>query len=387
MFDPSDELMRRLREANEQLLSATFRAEDFAAEAERARVLAVESEERFRSLVLASSAIVWRADAGGRIAFEPEVWFTLTGFALSGEGGGSNSWLDAVHVDDRGRISELWRTAVDTSTGYACEHRLLRKAGGYGWVAARAVPIRRNGVAREWIGMMTDISERKEMERAREQFMAILGHDLQSPLAAISISAEALQRCKLEPPFGYLVDEIKKTATTMSELVRDVMDFARGRLAGGIPLVLKSCDLVTLCTDVVAQTTCVYPDRSITIAASGALVGEWDARRLSQAIANLLTNAVAHGRDPIAVTLSADSDSATVCVTNHGPTIPHEKFATLFEPFRRASDARVLTRGLGLGLYIVSEIVRAHGGTITVSSANDITTFVLRIPRTNARST
>jgi PAS domain S-box-containing protein len=369
-----DDLLRQMRDANERLVVASLRAERLAEEAERARATAADSEERFRSLVIASSAVAWRAGADGVIAFEPEAWLMFTGVAV-----GEGDWLDAVHADDRARVKERWQVAVATSTLYVCEHRLRRRAGGDAWVVARAVPIIRDGVAREWIGMMTDITERIELERAREQFMAILGHDLRSPLTAISLSAEVLQHLHLEDPFGGLVNDIRATSQRMGALVYDLMDFARGRFGRGIPVARRPCDLGKICDAIIAETRRAHPNRQIRITASGDFRGDWDPARLGQLLSNLVENAFAHGEGLIDVSLRDEDDRVSIVVANHGATIPPEVLPTLFEPFGRSGTAR---QGLGLGLYIVSEIARAHDGSVAVASADDLTTFTVTMRRT-----
>jgi len=360
-------LVRQMREANEKLIVATVRAEHLAE-------VAADNEERFRSLVRASSAIVWQADAHGQIAFEPEAWQAVTGAAPS------TDWLEAVHPDDRAHVDRLWRLAVATSSVYECEHRLLRKAGGYAWVASRGVPILRDGTPREWIGMMTDISKRVETDLAREQFIAILGHDLRTPLTAISISAQALRHLALASPYGAMVVAIDQTSRRMVSLVSDVMDFARGRLGSGIPLVRRPCDLAAVFAEIVGEIERTAPDRTIRFTTTGDLTGEWDAGRLGQVMTNLLANAVRHGQDPITVTLTGSPDDVALRVSSHGPAIPAEVRTRLFEPFVRATNART-GAGLGLGLYIVSEIVHAHDGTVGVTSDDDATTFTVRLPR------
>jgi PAS domain S-box-containing protein len=335
--------------------------------------------------VQASSAIVWRADSSGTIAFASDAWLAFTGVRL--DTSVSGGWLEAVHADDRERVQARWLLALATSTLYECEHRLQRQAGGYAWVASRAVPILRDGVAREWIGMMTDITERIELEQAREQFMAILGHDLRSPLTAISISGQALQHLKLEPPYGLLVDDLVEASTRRAALINDVMDFARGRLGGGIPLTRKRCDVGALFAQLVAEHARSHPSRSISFTSTGNVCGEWDAGRLAQVMTNLLGNAITHGEGAIGVSLVGAAEAITLRVASHGPAIPPEVLAKIFEPFGRPSERNSSAKpGLGLGLYIVSEIAHAHGGTVDVRSSADETVFVVRLPRATSET-
>lgn len=375
--DALADLVRQMREANEMLVVAGINAERLAEETEAARVTAADSEERFRSLVIASSTIVWRAEPSGRVEPEPDGWLAFTGMVLN-QPPRQHDWLDAVHPDDRARAHERWCEAVAAAKVYTCEHRLHRATGGYAWISARGVPILRNGVAREWIGTMTDISERIEIERAREQFMAILSHDLRGPLASVSISADALKTLELDQPYGYLVDEISRTSRRMGKLIHDIMDFARTRLGSGMPIVARPCNLAVVVAEITAEIVRVHPDRAIATSSTGDLRGEWDPGRLGQVVANLLGNAIAHGVGAIQIALVGKDREVELSVTNHGPTIPAAARATLFEAF---THDRSRNTGLGLGLYIVSEIVRGHGGVVRVTSESETTVFSVTLPR------
>ncbi len=169
----------------------------------------------------------------------------------------------------------------------------------------------------------------------------------------------------------------------MEAMIRDVLDFARGRLGGGIPIAPRSCDLGVLCTEAVAEMKQAYPTRLVTFEGSGDLRGEWDPSRIEQVLSNLLGNALQHGVGAIHMTSSLDGDEVVMTVHNQGLPIPAAQVSTLFEPF--STQVRGVPRlrdGLGLGLYIASEITRAHRGSLSVSSAaGEGTTFVVRLPR------
>src|SRR6188768_24977 len=144
-------LLEQMREANEKLVLATLRAEEMAAEADAARVEIADSEERFRSLVTASAAVVWYANAEGRIHVDPDSWRAFTGLDVDSQEE-EPGWRHAVHPDDREAVRESWIRATTTRTVYSHQHRLRRPNGTYAWVVSRAVPIPRNGAPREWIG-------------------------------------------------------------------------------------------------------------------------------------------------------------------------------------------------------------------------------------------
>ena len=217
-------------------------------------------------------------------------------------------------------------------------------------------------------------------------FIGILGHDLRNPLATILTGLGLLDG--LPDRQTKIITKLTRSAHRMEAMIRDVLDFARGRLGGGIPVALTRCDLRGICEDAVEEMKQAYPARSISFEGVGDLRGEWDPDRVEQVLSNLLGNAVTHGADPILVTSRDEGDEVVTTVHSQGPPIPTALIPTLFEPFN--STARVAGKpgeGLGLGLYIASEIVHAHGGTISVSSVQgEGTAFAIRWPRTHPPS-
>jgi PAS domain S-box-containing protein len=338
-----------------------------------------ESEERFRSLVTASAAVVWYANAEGRKYVDPESWRAFTGLDVDTQQE-EPGWRHAVHPDDREAVSEAWSRAIATRTIFSHQHRLRRPNGTYAWVVSRGVPIERNGLVREWIGMMTDVSDRVLMEEARDRFIGILGHDLRNPLSAIMTSAELLTDGGLRGVFARAVERIQRSTERMNSMIGDVLDFARGRLGGGIPIERESCNLGRIAGDEVDEMMQAFPGRVIRCEATGDLAGEWDADRIEQLLSNLIGNSVQHGVDPITVSVRDAGDLVVVTIHNGGPPIPPATLPRLFEPFQRGAPGT--SEGLGLGLYIASEIVRAHQGTIAVTSSEDEgTTVTVSLPR------
>lgn len=372
-------LLEQMREANEKLVLATLRAEQMAAEADAARLEIAESEERFRSLVTASAAVVWYANAEGRVHVDPDSWRTFTGLDVDTQEE-EPGWLHAVHPDDREAVRESWQRAAAMGEVYTHQLRLRRPNGTYAWVAARGVPIPRTGPVREWIGMMTDVSDRVLVEEARERFIGILGHDLRNPLSAITTSADLLAEAGLRGMFARAVERIGRSAHRMSAMIGDLLDFARGRLGGGIPIKREPCDLGRIAGEEVDEMRQAFPGREIRWEATGDLRGQWDAGRIEQLLSNLLGNSIQHGVDPIAISARDEGEVVVVTVHNGGRPIPPETLPHLFEPFQQR--ARDDSDGLGLGLYIAGEIVRAHRGTIGVtSSEREGTTVTVVLPR------
>jgi signal transduction histidine kinase len=260
---------------------------------------------------------------------------------------------------------------------------LCRHDGGTLWVFSRGVPLPlAGGPVREWIGMMTDVSARKRVEETRERFIGVLGHDLRSPLTAIKLGAQTLERADdLPEHHASMVNLMTRCSNRMERMIADVLDFARGRLGDGIKLVCEPTNFGEVCGAAISELRLANPEHSITFESSDDLAGVWDPDRLAQTLTNLVSNAVVHGVGPIRVTAHADGDAVVLEVHNRGNPIPPEDMHLVFEPFRRSSN-HGRGGGLGLGLYIVSEIVRAHGATISVRSTLEHgTTFSSRWPR------
>lgn len=378
-----DDLQRmqlQMCDANEKLLLGTIRAAALAEEADAARAEAARNEERFRTLVMTSCALLWRASADGRVQFDPATWTRFTGLEA---GPGEWDLLDAVHPEDRDRVREAWTRAITSLTPYECKHRLRTADGGYAWMLARAAPIPVSGPASEWVGMLTDITDSVRIDEARDRFIGILGHDLRTPLGAILMGAGLLE--DLSESQADVVARITRSAHRMEAMIRDVLDFARGRLGGGIPIKSTACDLGVVCTEVVAEIKQAYPGRVVTFEGLGDLRGEWDPDRIEQVLSNVLGNAIQHGVGAIHVTSRADGHDVVTTVHNQGVPIPASRIPTLFEPFSaQVCGVTGVRDGLGLGLYIASEIIRAHGGSISVSSRQDEgTSFVIRLPRSS----
>ena len=216
----------------------------------------------------------------------------------------------------------------------------------------------------------------------REQFIAVLGHDLRNPLFAISAGAEMLLRKFPDPARDKLVQHILTSARRATRLVDDVLDFTRGSMGKGIPVNIEPCpDLEEALRHVIAEIQSVHPDRSILSSIGDLRDVQCDRERVAQLASNLVANAVTHGDRAGAVVVSAQSDQATfvLSVKNQGQ-IAEEALPHLFTPSSRPTGDTPQA-GLGLGLYIASEIAGSHGGTLdVVSNAEQGTIFTFSLP-------
>ena len=225
----------------------------------------------------------------------------------------------------------------------------------------------------------------EDLAKLQEQFIAVLGHDLRSPLQAVSLGVELLMQAPLNAKWERHLLLMQRSCVRMDELIHDILDFARGRLGGGIPLALRTDgELEPQLRHVVSEVQAANSDHLIDIDIRLHHPVRCDDRRVAQLLGNLLANAVTHGGDdqPISVLARSDESQFELSVSNRGQPIPANVLARLFEPFWRAESDRPAL-GLGLGLYISAEIAKAHGGTLEVSSSVDAgTRFLFRMPLT-----
>lgn len=227
-----------------------------------------------------------------------------------------------------------------------------------------------------------DLLEEREASELREQFIAVLGHDLRNPLASISAGMRALQRTPLDEKASSVVHLVQNSVRRMSRLIDDVMDLARGRLAGGIPLARDGDGgLEPVLHQVVDETVMSWPQRRIEVEFDMQEAVVCDSSRIGQLCSNLLGNAVAHGAVdmPVVVRVSARDGMFRLTVANGGEPIPPAALEKLFQPFFRGI-VRPGQQGLGLGLYIAAEIARAHGGDLGVVSTPAETRFTFQMP-------
>ncbi|QRK10836.1 PAS domain S-box protein [Archangium violaceum] len=243
-------------------------------------------------------------------------------------------------------------------------------------------------LARAWLYE----EERRAKEEARQraeleqQFLGVVSHDLRNPLMAISLGARTLQRMEKPAPEALLrtAGRIANSADTMGRMISDLLDFTRGRLGGGIPLERERNEMVRLCREVIDEFSVTHPDRDIRLEGDALCEGQWDGPRMRQVLSNLLSNALRHAREgsAVCVRVLAREGEVELSVFNEGAPIPEELLPVLFEPFRRGMSKFRPSGSLGLGLYIVRQVVEGHGGRVEVSTGEAGTTFTVRVSQT-----
>src|SRR3954447_18578167 len=217
----------------------------------------------------------------------------------------------------------------------------------------------------------------------REQFIAILGHDLRNPLAAVAACGEVLEKKSTDPALVIVASRLGTNVRRMSALIDDVLDFARARLGGGLGVQIEEVDdIESKLSAVVTELRDSHPTREISCHIDAPRRLRCDAARVQQLASNLLGNALTHGsaRGPVRFTATIQGDALMLEVRNDGGAIPPDSVDKIFEPFwrRATSDKR---EGLGLGLHICAQIVKAHNGAIhVISTKEDGTKFTVRLP-------
>jgi PAS domain S-box-containing protein len=290
-------------------------------------------------------------------------------------------------------LEQLRRRVLSGDAG-ASEAMSTLIAGGCRHYLVHYEPLRGAGGAVVGLtGASVDVTELKQAQAElaqelvfRERMMGILGHDLRNPVSAVLGLAGLL---RLQNGASDKTREglqvIEQSARRMNEMIGTLLDFTQLRFRGSLPIMTNEVDLDELAHALVEELRVAHRGRQIELESSGDLRGQWDPGRLAQVVCNLVGNALSHGarESPVRISLGDEGSEVVARVSNRGPVIPRDQVDRLFEPFQRGPEQSDggRSRGLGLGLFIVGEIVRAHGGTISVCSSEELTTFAVTLPR------
>ncbi len=385
-----------IRNAAGEVVAASMIARDIT-DRRRGALLAGEiaaMEERLRLATEVADIGWWDVEEGnGRLSWPPRV---KAMFGISADAPVTmDDFYNGLHPDDRRRVAAAYAGAVDASRRelYDVEYRTIGKEDGVlRWVAAKGRGVfDGTGKCKRTIGTAIDITERKraqeeslarlqEETELRDQFIAVLGHDLKNPLASVAAATRLLGRRPERA--AELTAQVERSVLRMSDLIDNILDLARGRLGGGFAITRDSKEpLEPVLLHVIDELKGVHPERDVEIDVDLREPINCDRQRIGQLLSNLLGNAFIHGAPTasIQVRARAAGGQLELSVTNPGEPIDLTDLNRLFEPFFRGR-ARGNREGLGLGLYICSEIAKAHGGAMSVLSEEGKTTFTLRMP-------
>jgi PAS domain S-box-containing protein len=354
-------------------------------------------EERYRQLLDSLPQCIWATDPEGRVTFWNRAGLDYHGTRTTPVT--DESLWGALHPDDRASVREALQEGLARREPFERQIRLKRAADGvYRWHLARVVPERgSDGAIRGWIATATDIDDQKKAEQTlreaiglREDFLSVASHELRTPLTSLRLEVENLTRFarrsvgEAAPGVIARVERINAQAHRLNHLIDELLDVSR-IAAGRLELQIEQVDLTVVVDEVRARLTDEANRRGCALAvrATGRAVGAWDASRLDQVITNLLSNAIKYGAGkPIEITVETAGDRAVLAIHDHGLGIPPEDQDRIFRRFERAASSRNYA-GIGLGLWIVKQIVDALGGTVKVESRPELgATFTVDLPRT-----
>ncbi len=288
--------------------------------------------------------------------------------------------VNAAERNDAGGKPLFIRLTVFNATDRRRYERDLLKARDELKALAAGLEKRVADVVADQLRTDTALTSQRAEAELREQFIAVLGHDLRNPLASIMAGTRLIQKSKLDERGETILMMMQKSVMRMAGLIDNVLDFARGRLGGGIMLTPSSQPLEPALQQVVDELQSTHPESIIKTNFALTKPVTADPVRIGQLFSNLLGNALTYGAPGEPVTVSAKTeDQFELAVCNTGNPISEAAMQRLFYPFSRG-EVRPSQQGLGLGLYIASEIAKAHGGSIAVTSTPELTCFTLRIP-------
>lgn len=272
----------------------------------------------------------------------------------------------------------IFLTAIHTETHYARQGYSL---GAVDYIYKPFDPDLLRDKVRSFVTLYRERRARRTAENAlemKDMILGVLGHDLRSPVTAITASADLLLRDEADEMRRAALQRINASAHRMDRMVRSLVDYARTWLGGGLPIHCVPERMGALCRRVLDEIDASHPGKPVRLQIAGDDGGEWDGDRVAQAVTNLVVNAIDHAGGDVTLDVAGGADDVTVTVSNPG-IFPERLRATLFEPFRKGDQRG---RGLGLGLFIVHEILAAHGGRVELADGGDgMTRFTMYWPR------
>ncbi|RAJ24918.1 ATP-binding protein [Pedobacter cryoconitis] len=339
-----------------------------------------ENESRFRFLLNALPQQVWTADSAGLLDYVNQVVCDDFGFDVPTVIG--HGWQKFVHPDDLVQSLEKWKNALETECEYVTEFRLLCHEGNYKWFLARAIPLIENGKLLLWIGTNTNIDLQKNNEQRKDEFISVASHELKTPLTSIKAFNQLIQRKNKEHALDGFIAKSAQNISRLERLIKDLLDVTKIN-AGKITYELEFFDFKKMLIESIENVQLTAPDHEIILEKAAEISYPGDQYRLEQVIHNFLTNAVKYSPDGQKVIVKSiiEGTDLLVSIQDFGIGIAEKDRMRLFERYYRVGDNAMRFEGLGLGLFISSEILRRHQGNFWIESEPGLgSTFFFRLP-------
>ena len=348
------------------------------------------NEEKYKNLADSLPIIVWTADKDGNIDYYNKQWYDYTGFTSIDSRESATEKI--IHPDDQKRSIDIWMTSKANKTNYEIEYQFRDRTSedAYRWFLGRAIPIKNeNNDVIQWIGTCTDINEFKQFQQQKDNFLGIASHELKTPLTSLKLYSQFLEKNLRKQEDDKNADVAKKMdeqINKLTSLVNDLLDVTK--IQNGKILLNKSdFDFDDLVEEIVTEQQMITSHK---ILVESEKIGNIysDRHRISQVMSNLIGNAIKYSPDANRIhimTKVTDDDCVLFTVRDFGIGIPADKTERVFEQYYRVSGSKEHTfPGLGLGLYISSEIIKRSGGKIFVNSIEGKgSKFCFLIPKKN----
>ncbi len=380
---------QQLKFQNQQLDEARQKAENLNNELEdlvkeRTKDL-VLSQKHFKFLADNIPVIVWTARADGGLDYYNQRWYDYTG--LSFEETKDWGWKPVLHPDDLESTINCWKKSIETGEPYEMQFRLrCAEDGKYRWHLGYAVSYKDdNGNIVKWFGTNTDIEDQKKEMEKRDEFIGVASHELKTPLTSAKGYIQLINSYQKEILPVIVKTFVKKANDSLDKLqtlVNDLLDVSKIQ-AGKLEFNVSNFNIADLIATCVENAAHIYHSTVIINSYTGDFIISGNFERLEQVLMNLINNAVKYSNNnhPVDINAVQDGGFVKVCVTDRGIGLTEPQMERIFERFYRVEDKKFLTSGLGLGLYISAEIVKAHQGFMTVDSKlNQGSTFCFSLP-------
>jgi len=377
-----------------EMIQSTAQLLAFAINRHRQRQRLARSERHFRNLADAMPQCVWITDSEGKVNFLNKLWREYTGTSQE-ELMGLNKWPEVIHPDHRQAASRAFHHSVETGEPYEIEYPLRRHDGTYRWHLARGMPVRdENGQINYWFGTSTDIEMQKQAQQElnlssqrKDRFLAMLGHELRNPLAAIRNCSHVLNREEVRPDqVSDCLEIIERQGAHLTRLVDDLLDISRIS-SGRIELRQENHDLREIIQNVVEDYTVLIEEKDLKLEVEipeDTVPIHGDETRIAQCLGNIIHNAYKFSPqgETVEITCRVEDNIAVIRVSDHGLGMDSIRLGKIFNPYESEQQSVPNSSGLGLGLSVAKGLIELHGGSVDAHSdgPGKGSDFTIRLP-------